>query len=180
MWLVRRNQARWILACDACCQPIDPYTPEIKSFWDQIDRVFCQSCITAFCGRYDASNRALTTCLRAVSRRRKRRSAYAVFSDEQQALYREKRAYLARVRAKSNARLKAEPHRLNPAALPMGRCGKRGAYQLDHVVPLSLCWDYWVAEEDAASIENLQVVPWLVNILRTPWFSFERLLGLPP
>src|SRR5690242_2719215 len=42
--------------------------------------------------------------------------------------------------------------------------GVAGAYQLDHIVPLSTCWEYKVPEEKASDIRNLQVIPWLLNL----------------
>ena len=40
---------------------------------------------------------------------------------------------------------------VNPHGHKLGRSGVAGAYQLDHIVPVSVCWEYRVPEENASS-----------------------------
>jgi hypothetical protein len=37
----------------------------------------------------------------------------------------------------------------------------RRPYQLDHIVPISTCWEYNVPEVGAGDVRNLQVIPWV-------------------
>src|SRR5215204_2101941 len=61
----------------------------------------------------------------------------------------------------------------------VGPAGRSGSFQLDHIVPVSECFARKVPEADCASIENLQVVPWLVNVVRNNRFSPETMIGAP-
>ena len=83
------------------------------------------------------------------------------------------------MRRLSRANLRRFPEVLNPQGHKLGRSGEADAYQLDHIVPVSLCWQYRVAEENASSIRNLQVVPWFVNISRGGGMLLEWLVGWP-
>jgi hypothetical protein len=57
--------------------------------------------------------------------------------------------------------------------------GVAGAYQLDHIVPISTCWEFEVPEVSASDTRNLQVIPWLVNLSRGSGIGLEDLVGWP-
>jgi len=94
-------------------------------------------------------------------------------------LYAKEVRYGATVRRLSRANLRSFPEILNPQGHKLGRSGEADAYQLDHIVPVSLCWAYRVAKENASSIRNLQVVPWFVNISRGSGMLLEWMVGWP-
>jgi hypothetical protein len=68
---------------------------------------------------------------------------------------------------------------LNSRGHRIGRSGDRGAYQLDHVAPISWCFEAFVRPETAADVTNLQVVPWKVNQGRAGTFDPKRVIGVP-
>ena len=83
------------------------------------------------------------------------------------------------MRRLSRANLRRFPDILNPQGHKLGRSGEADAYQLDHIVPVSLCWAYRVDEESASSVRNLQVVPWFVNTSRGDGMLLEWMVGWP-
>jgi len=71
---------------------------------------------------------------------------------------------------------------LNPTKLKRGRSDKVDVYQLDHIVPIAICFRYGVTPEKAASLENLQMIPARENNSKS-WYRFDadlldRLLGV--
>jgi hypothetical protein len=67
----------------------------------------------------------------------------------------------------SHLTYKANKHIINPNDHPRGRCGVEGAYQLDHIVSIKKCFEENWPIEKAASVENLQMLPWKDN--RNKW-----------
>ena len=98
-------------------------------------------------------------------------------SEESMRLAEEERRYGLRVRRLSHANLRRYPEILNPEAHKVGGSGISGAYQLDHIVPISTCWEYEVPEVSASDVRNLQVIPWLVNLSRGSGIRLEQLVG---
>jgi hypothetical protein len=134
----------------------------------------------AFYGRYDAENPALIDVLAArAAKQKKRRRARYLDSEAQRQLLEEEMEYADTVRRLSRANLRRYPEILNPHGHKLGRSGVAGAYQLDHIVPVSVCWEYRVPEGSASSPRNLQVVPWLVNLSRGSGIAIEDLVGWP-
>ena len=143
-------------------------------------KAFCQSCMTAFYGRYDAENPALKSVIACIAAKKTLRSGTVSGSEAQRQLFELERQYSDRVRRISKVNLRRNPQIVNPRGHVLGRSGATGAYQLDHIVPVSTCWEHYVSAEDAASVPNLQVIPWFVNISRGAHFDLERLVGCPP
>ena len=79
----------------------------------------------------------------------------------------------------SCANLKRYADVLNPNGHRLGRSGTAGAYQLDHIVLVSMCLEYGVAEDRASSVRNLQVVPWFVNLSRGSNVWPDKMIGWP-
>jgi hypothetical protein len=129
-------------------------------------RSFCGDCRIAFYGRYDPNNPALMELLANKASRKKQRTFVNLFSDEQQELFREAMAYSEQVRRQSRANLRRFAKELNPCGHKLGRSGVRGAYQLDHIIPVLVCWQYGVSDANASAVGNLQVIPWFVNLSR--------------
>jgi endogenous inhibitor of DNA gyrase (YacG/DUF329 family) len=48
-----------------------------------------------------------------------------------------------------------------------GRCGVDGAYQLDHIYPISKGYDNNIPPEEIAKMENLRMVPWRENLKKS-------------
>ena len=55
---------------------------------------------------------------------------------------------------------------INPNNYPRTLCGTKGGYQLDHIVSIKKCWNEGISVEEAASINNLQIIPWLDNLYK--------------
>lgn len=55
-------------------------------------------------------------------------------------------------------------NKINPDNLTRGRCGSHGAYQLDHIVPISWCFKHGVPAMTSGHQDNLQMITWLQNI----------------
>lgn len=53
---------------------------------------------------------------------------------------------------------------INPSNFPRTLAGVDGGYQLDHIKSVYSCWLKGVDEETAASVDNLQMLPWIDNI----------------
>jgi hypothetical protein len=48
-----------------------------------------------------------------------------------------------------------------------GRCGVDGAYQLDHIQSINWGWENGIEPSVIASMENLKVIPWRENLLKS-------------
>lgn len=53
---------------------------------------------------------------------------------------------------------------INPRDLPTGRAGTKGAYHLDHIVPVRWCFERNVPANLVADVSNLQMLRWRENI----------------
>ncbi len=72
----------------------------------------------------------------------------------------EYKKYRRKVRQVTN---KQPIHTLENYDKPRGKCGKRGAYQLDHILPIKLGFEWGIKPEQIGDINNLRFVPWEVN-----------------
>jgi hypothetical protein len=163
--------------CKGCETLVTGSFDEVR---DLLAKEFCRACMLAFYGRYDAENPALIDVLAArAAKQKKRRRAQYRDSEAQLRLLEEEMEYADTVRRLSRANLRRYPEILNPHGHKLGRSGVAGAYQLDHIVPVSVCWEYRVPEENASSPRNLQVVPWFVNLSRGSGIAIEDLVGWP-
>ena len=48
-----------------------------------------------------------------------------------------------------------------------GRCGKEGAYQLDHIQSINWGWENKIEPAEIAKFENLRMIPWKDNLLKS-------------
>ena len=165
--------------CDGCAVQVSGAFEDVRHLGNVLGRSFCNTCMCGFYGRYDAENPALIDVIASKAASRKTRSAEVWLSDDQQRLFEQEMRYADVVRALSRANLRKHPEILNPSAHRLGRSGVAGAYQLDHIVPVSVCWEHRVPEENASSLRNLQVVPWFVNLSRGSGIAIEQLIGWP-
>jgi hypothetical protein len=148
---------------------------ELVNVWG---RSFCQNCKISFFGRYDPENPALIHVLAAMAMKKKSRGRY-YNSEEAMRLAEEERRYGDRVRRLSHTNLRRYPEILNPHGHKVGGSGVSRAYHLDHIVPISTCWEYQVPEISASDVRNLQVIPWFVNLSRGSGIRLEQLVGWP-
>ena len=87
--------------------------------------------------------------------------------------------YGQKVRRLSHGNLRRYPEILNPNGHKVGGSGVSRAHHLDHIIPISTCWEYQVPEVSARDVRNLQVIPWFVNLSRGSGIRLEQLVGWP-
>ena len=57
--------------------------------------------------------------------------------------------------------------KINSNRYPRTLCGVDGGYQLDHIKSIQQCFEENISIEEASSIENLQMLPWLDNVRKS-------------
>lgn len=58
----------------------------------------------------------------------------------------------------------ANKKKINPDNLPHGRAGTKGAYHIDHIVPIRYCFENKIPAKLCSHRENLQMLGWLDNV----------------
>jgi hypothetical protein len=164
--------------CDGCRILVRGQFEDLRELVNVWGRSFCQNCKISFFGRYDPENPALIHVLAAMAMKKKSRGRY-YNSEEAMRLAEEERRYGDRVRRLSHTNLRRYPEILNPHGHKVGGSGVSRAYHLDHIVPISTCWEYQVPEISASDVRNLQVIPWFVNLSRGSGIRLEQLVGWP-
>jgi hypothetical protein len=48
-----------------------------------------------------------------------------------------------------------------------GLCGVDGAYQLDHIIPISVAYELNMKPQDVGHLDNLQIIPWKDNLTKS-------------
>lgn len=56
---------------------------------------------------------------------------------------------------------------INPNGYKRGIAGEEGAYHLDHIIPIKYGYENKIPPEDIARIENLQMLPWKTNVVKS-------------
>lgn len=56
---------------------------------------------------------------------------------------------------------------LNPERYPRTLCGVNDGWQLDHIKSIKKCFEEGLTPEEAASLLNLQMLPWKENLLKS-------------
>ena len=151
---------------------------QLQDLGELLGMSFCADCMTSYYGRYDPENPALIYVLEARAVKTKKRRRY-YDSEELVRLARAEERYGHRVRRLSHANLRHYPEVLNPNGHKLGGSRTPRGYHLDHIIPISTCWEYKVPEVDASDVRNLQVIPWLVNLSRGSGVGLEQLVGWP-
>jgi hypothetical protein len=166
--------------CEGCEVEVTGRLPKVRLLLNCFGKAFCSDCRTAFFGRYDPRNKAIAIVIRKMRAEPARRNILREFTidpEHQRREYDREIAYNKQVRALSRQNLRLHASSLNPKQHPIGVSGQKGAYQLDHIVPVSVCFAYDVTARWAASIHNLQIVPWFVNASRNNHFNVDLLVG---
>jgi hypothetical protein len=127
--------------CNGCQVVVHGQFEDLRELVNIWGRAFCQDCKIGFFGRYDPENPALAHVLAVKAEKRISRRRY-YDSEEAMRLADEERRYGDRVRRLSHANLRRYPEILNPNGHKVGASGVSGAYQLDHIVAFSTCWEY--------------------------------------
>ena len=55
---------------------------------------------------------------------------------------------------------------INPNRYVRTLCGVKDGWQLDHIIPIKECFERNIPPEEAASINNLRMLPWKDNLMR--------------
>lgn len=176
---LHEGEYRW--ACEGCCAEVTGSLDEVKPLLNCFGKAFCASCRTAFFGRYDLGNEALVIviCRQLTNPPSEPLMGYMIDPAVRAANFEREQAYTKEVRALSRRTLALNVNALNPEGRLLGRAGQAGAYQLDHIVPVTVCFEHDIPIGLAAGISNLQLIPWFVNTSRGNHFSIERLVGWP-
>ena len=165
---------RFVYVCDGCQAPVSISVDDPHECVNVYGYAFCLACMFGFYGSFDRSNRALTKAMSTRLRIRTR-----VPAPEREEQFRREKAYRKLVARLTEATYREHIDVLNPHRHALGPAGRSGSFQLDHIVPVSECFVRKVTGADCASVENLQVVPWLVNVVRNNRFSPETMIGAP-
>jgi hypothetical protein len=81
-------------------------------------------------------------------------------------LIKEYTKYARTVHALSQKIYKQNINIINPHNYPRTLCGVEGGWQLDHIIPVKECFQQGKSPEEAASINNLRMLPWHDNLMR--------------
>jgi len=79
----------------------------------------------------------------------------------------EYKRYKGRVHQLSNKTYEAHKDEINPFDYPRTICGKMGGWQLDHKISIRECFNRGYSVEEASDINNLQMLPWKDNLLKS-------------
>ena len=176
MCVAARQAGRFEFACQGCNSTVIGSLEEVKPLLNCFGKAFCSSCRTAFFGRWDPLNAAMVMLARRSRRRPPKRDR------DPAALcraYEVERDYCRKVRTLSRRHVMLHTELLNPMGHRLGRAGQSGAYQIDHVVPVTKCFAAEVAIELAAHPSNLRIIPWFVNVSRNNHFRLDTLIDWP-
>jgi 5-methylcytosine-specific restriction endonuclease McrA len=78
----------------------------------------------------------------------------------------EYKRYTRQVHGLSQKIYEKNKHVINPNNVPRTLCGVEGGWQLDHIIPIKECFKKGMTPEQAASINNLRMLPWKDNLMR--------------
>ncbi|MFM7084746.1 MAG: hypothetical protein ACKOW3_07065 [Hyphomicrobium sp.] len=177
--LLAEQRGYHVYKCDGCNSKVKGTFKEVKSIINVFGKAFCHECNVGFFGSYNPNNPALNAVLGSIADKRKPRKVSVRNYKKEAELQVQANAYKKLVRRISKANYKSSMSLLNPKNHSFGPSGKKNSYHLDHIVPVTICWEYYVPAEDAASIQNLQIIPWFVNLSRGNYFRFGRMIGWP-
>ena len=78
----------------------------------------------------------------------------------------EYRRYKNKVHKLSESTYKKYITQINPHSYKRTLCGVEGGYQLDHIIPVRICFESGVTPESASGVNNLRLLPWKENLMR--------------
>ena len=81
-------------------------------------------------------------------------------------IYRNFKQYRNRVAVRTEKVYEEYQHEINPEGYMRGLAGVEGAWHLDHIVSVREGFDNSTSVEEICKKENLQMLPWLDNILK--------------
>lgn len=81
-------------------------------------------------------------------------------------IYSNFRKYRNRIAVRTRKVYEQFKHEINPMNLLLGKCGIDGAYQIDHIISVRQGFDQGISVEMISAKENLQILPWLDNVLK--------------
>lgn len=74
--------------------------------------------------------------------------------------------YKSKVYALTNKVFQENEKFLNPENKKRGLCGEKDAFQIDHIVSITECFERKWSVEEASSVSNLQFISWEENLKR--------------
>lgn len=88
-------------------------------------------------------------------------------------------SYMHNARKETKRMYKKNKNIINPKNLFIGSAKSYGTYQVDHIVPLTVCARYNVPISSAVDVNNLGLMPARANVLKYDNFSIRRLVNVP-
>ena len=163
--------------CDAIVQ---------GGFWclfdalDRSGRGFCHACEVAYRGRYDPGNPALMALVAVRKQNRRGRWWHAErHGVDEETFTRVRAEYTTKVRALTDQTYRQLKAYLNPLDREIGPIGETGAFGIDHIAPIAMCFDAFVPEADCAHHRNLACIPQAVNASRGCRLKLNSMIGVP-
>jgi len=132
-------------------------------------RQVVKTCIGKNCSNTFTVNQASKKkfCSKSCQQRTQNNAAKGIGSRKMRnPLTPEYKRYAQRVHGLSQKIYEKNKSIINPNNVPRTLCGVDGGWQLDHVIPIKECFQRGMTPEQAASIENLRMLPWKDNLMR--------------
>ena len=150
--------------CAGCNNYVQGTREELSECLNVRNLALCKSCSEGYYGVYNKKNKAMKIAIAVVRSKkfRKEPRRYPDYLD----FRKEEAAYGPAVRNLTKKNYRRFKSILNPHNRLIAPSGTVGGHHIDHIVPISLCWRCKVSIQDAAAPENLQIVPWKINLLR--------------
>lgn len=150
--------------CAGCDKYVQGTREELGEYLNVRNLALCKSCTEGYYGIYNENNKAMKIAI-AVMQSKKFRKEPKRYPDYIE-FRKEEASYGPAVRNLTKGNFHRFKDRLNPRNLLIAPSGTEGAHHIDHIVPISLCFRCGVNNQDAAAVENLQVIPWKINLIR--------------
>ena len=157
--------------CNKCC---NIHSISVADYNSKIHKDYCGVCLkskilvgskaAAFGNRYHNGKSKSQTHIENMKKRPKR---YGVNNPNWKEDTPEFKRYKGRVHQLTAKVYNTHHDVINPNNYPRTVCGVQGGWQLDHIVSIRECFNRGYTIEEAACLDNLQMLPWKHNLLKS-------------
>ncbi len=172
--------------CDGCGELLTGQLNDVEECLNVVSgKNLCMKCQEALRGVYDERNKALMAIVRLeISQPKTKPYVFPVTCPQLSAMERDEIVrlesnYIKEARTLSTNNYKKYSKNINKNNFKIGRPGERGVYQIDHIVPLTVCFKNNVTVDDAASVYNLALIPATLNRQKLNRFLLKNVVGIP-